>query len=148
MHKFWQKLFPAINRRMHRQGDLKKPLIFFPQVQMLPTVASLPVRWVCCWSKFSWDAGNFYLERYPAWLPLIFFHGGYFKCIVYMSYLEAQQQCQVGLRLGLMVSQRSCISGPFLSFLLPSCHRRRDWQCLFSNFSLLTCYIFQAESLS
>lgn len=102
--------------RMHRQGDLKKHLIFFPQLQqMLPTLPSLSVRWVCGWSQFSWDAGHFYLERCPAWLPLVF-HGGNLTCNVCMSCLEAQQRCQVRLRLGLMVSQRNCLSGSSLLF--------------------------------
>lgn len=93
--------------RICRQGDLKKPLIFFPQLQeMLPTMPSLPIRWVCGWSKFCWDAGHFYLERCPASLSLLF-HGGSLKCSVCMLCLEAQQQYQVGLRPGLMVSQRS-----------------------------------------
>lgn len=103
---------------------------------------SLSVRWVSGWSKVSWNDGRFYLEGCPAWLPLLY-HGGSLKCLYVMPTGSA------------LVSPRTesgtkGLHGSFLSgssFFLPlSCHRSRDWQCLFSGFSLLICCVFQAES--
>lgn len=44
-NKSCQKVFPDITAKMCRQGDMKKLLTVFPQLQrMLPTMPSLPVR--------------------------------------------------------------------------------------------------------
>lgn len=96
----------------------EEALTVFPQLQeMLPTVPPLPVRWVHIWRKFCWDAREFYLVKGSAWLPFLS-HKANYKCSVSMSCLEDQQWCQLGLRLGRMVSQRSCMSSYFLSCFL------------------------------
>lgn len=65
-------------------------------------MSSLSGRRVCGWSKFCQNDGPFYLERCPAWLPLLY-RGGSWSSVC-MSCLEAQHWCHVGLRVGLKVS--------------------------------------------